>query len=90
MEGLTEGRVVHYVMDRGRYQGEHRPATVVKVWRGADGQAQANGVCQLQVLYDGTNDIPDAVGAHMFWATSVIYADPAENKPGSWHWPERA
>ena len=31
MEGLTEGRIVHYVLTEGRYPGEHRAAVVVKV-----------------------------------------------------------
>lgn len=32
MEGLTEGRIVHYVLP----DGQHRPAIIVKVWRVPD------------------------------------------------------
>jgi hypothetical protein len=88
MEGLTEGRIVHYVMDRGRNQGEHRPAIVVRVWR-VNGEAQANGLCQLQVFTDGLNDGGD-LSSGLFWSTSVEYSEPSENKPRTWHWIERA
>jgi hypothetical protein len=62
MDGLTEGRIVHYVMPNG----EHRPAIVVRVWRVQDyknGQVVGlphppeNGCCQLHVFTDGTNDV---------------------------------
>lgn len=86
MEGLVEGRIVHYVLPDGRSEGEHRPAIVVKVWR-VDGKPQENGCCQLQVFSDGVND-----GARytdgIVWATSVVHS--AELKLGTWHWPEKA
>ena len=89
--GLIVGRIVHYALDRGRYRGECRPGIVVKVWT-VDGRPQANGLCQLVVFLDGTNDYPDGsedVGHQ--WATSVEYKTcapglrPAER---SWHWPQ--
>lgn len=52
MEGLTEGRMVHFVMQNG----EHRPAVVVKVWN-------TDGTANLQVWTDGANDtwgVPDS------------------------------
>ena len=87
MEGLTEGRIVHFVMDSGHYPGAHRPAIVVRVWRGADAQPQPNGLCQLQVFTDGSND-GGAFAAGLFWATSVEYSE--EPRPRTWHWIERA
>lgn len=85
MKGLTEGRIVHFVMNEGRYQGEHRPAIVVKVW---DREANGNGCCQLVVFIDGTNDLPTETGLTR-WKTSVLFDD-GEKKPGTWHWIEQA
>jgi hypothetical protein len=80
MDGLFEGRIVHYVMPNG----DHRPAIVVRVWRGPCGEE--SGCSNLQVFTDGRNDGPGfESGVH--WATSVAYSD--EPKPGTWHWPER-
>lgn len=87
MDGLTEGRVVHYVLPDGRSKGESRPGFVVKVWRGADGAAPANGVCNLQVFTDGLND-GDGYREGIAWKTSVLFD--ADGKPGTWHWPARA
>lgn len=80
--GLTEGRMVHYVLPRHakpNVVGEHRPATVVKVW---DKEA---GTCNLMVFVDGTNDWPEYTGP--VWATSVRYSDLHEE--GTWHWMEQ-
>lgn len=82
MDGLTEGRIVHYVLP-GDYAkpGEHRPAIIVKVWN------KETGSVNLQVFMDGTNDnLYD--GRLAIWTTSVVYSE--EPKPGTWHWPERA
>ncbi len=50
IEGLTVGRIVHYVLESGRCKGDHRPAIVVRDWK------QENGLVQLQVFTDGMND----------------------------------
>ena len=82
MEGLTEGRIVHYVLE----SGEHRPAIVVRVWR-IDGKPPENGCCQLQVFTDS-----DAEGKYndclppVMWKTSVTFGE----GPGNWHWIEKA
>jgi hypothetical protein len=84
-EGLTEGLIVHYVMDRGHNIGVHRPAIVVRDWK------QQNGLVQLQVFTDGLNDgFVDHNGApiNVIWCTSVAH-DEQEKAPGTWHWPER-
>jgi hypothetical protein len=86
MEGLTEGRIVHYVLPDGPHAGEHRPAIVVKVWRQGDGTPPSNGYSNLVVFVDGTNDYPNYSGA--VWATSIEYS--AEPKPRTWHWIEKA
>lgn len=85
MEGLTEGRIVHYVLNDGASKGQHRPAIVVRVWRTLpDGQPPANGCCQLQVFTDDSNDALPAV----VWKTSVLFDE--SGTPGSWHWIEKA
>lgn len=84
MEGLTEGRMVHYVLANG----EHRPAVVVRVWHATGACA---GYVNLQVFTDGSNDNDaDAAinGASVVWCTSVCYA--AIPEPHTWHWIEKA
>lgn len=80
MEGLTEGRIVHYVPranDQMVTGGEHRAAMIVRVWD------KARGYVNLQVFCDGQND-----GTSMAWVTSILH-DP-DGAPGTWHWIERA
>jgi len=95
--GLTEGRIVHYVLESGRSKGAHRPAIVVRDWK------QSNGLVQLQVFTDGFNDDfresvsamqsnGEAVGitfsANVIWQTSVHYSE--DKEPSTWHWIEKA
>lgn len=87
MDGLIEGRVVHYVMPNGK----HRPAMVSRVWE------SERGMVNLVVTLDGRNDIGDlkAAGVHpddiqgfQLWATSEYYSEQPE--PHTWHWIEKA
>jgi hypothetical protein len=79
------GSMVYFVLpESSRYPGEHRPAIIVKIW---DEEPKPDSMVQLQVFTDGSND-GDLYKSGLFWATSVHYADPSENKPYSWHWPE--
>jgi hypothetical protein len=80
LEGLTEGRMVHYVLATGPNKGSHRPAVIVRIWT-----KEAPYTSQLQVFTDGANDGLDNV----HWATSVTYDESGE-KQHSWHWIERA
>lgn len=90
MDGLTEGRIVHYVLqdyDESSLRpapnaGEHRPAIVVKVWG-------SNGTCNLQVFTDSnpTQDSNDHRPPVM-WRTSVVFDE--TGRPGTWHWIEKA
>lgn len=91
LQGLTEGRIVHYVLDEGPYKGQHRPAIVVRVWN------QYTGYVNLQVFVDGTNDAPNnqhpsdidqAYYNGVMWVTSVCYSATKETR--TWHWIERA
>lgn len=75
MDGLIEGRMVHYVMPNG----EHRPAVVTRVW--------SEGCCNLTVFPDLTND-GQAYATGLKWATSVGFSE--EKSPNTWHWIERA
>jgi hypothetical protein len=73
----TVGQIVHYVLEDGLNKGKHRPAIVVNDWHGS---TRIN----LQVFTDGSND-GQLYKSGLYWATSVPYAPPSENKPFSWH-----
>lgn len=93
MDGLTEGRIVHYVMP----DNEHRPAIVVRNW-GVSGSCE--GYINLQVFTDGRNDLTapnveffghgseDNISNGMLWRTSICYDE--AHSANSWHWIERA
>ena len=83
MEGLTEGRIVHYVLPNG----QHRPAIIVKLWA-PNGGSFPHPV-QLQVFMDGGNDGSEYGLVGMAWETSVPY-DETGLQVHSWHWIERA
>ena len=87
MEGLTVGRIVHYVLPSGPSKGDHRPAMVTRVWQPG---GCIEGICQLQVFTDGSNDGL----ANVEWRTSVRHHEPpiGSGEPhelNTWHWPER-
>jgi hypothetical protein len=84
MEGLIEGRIVHYVMPDG---STHRPAMLVQVW---NKEGEYAGMSNLQVFTDGTNDLRQGIqfGSCPAWIGSVYYSETKE--PNTWHWPERA
>lgn len=82
MEGLTEGRMVHYVLPDGPSHGQHRPATVVKVWD----VSGCEGYVNLQVFTDGSND-GEKYASGLYWATSKCYSQ--EPKEDTWHWIEK-
>lgn len=77
MEGLTEGRIVHFVLENG----EHRPAIVVKVWD------KSTGYVNLQVFTDGSND-GEQYASGQYWATSIFPNE--DHAPRTWHWIEKA
>jgi hypothetical protein len=92
--GLTEGRIVHYVLHPAHPGDplEHRPAIVVKDLH------EASGSCNMQVFVDGTNDrgpidasypLPttEETSRGVAWRTSVVFS--ATPQPGTWHWPEK-
>jgi hypothetical protein len=81
------GRRVHYVLPlrselRPHIVGEHRPATIIKVW----GENDSEAAVQLCVLLDGTND-KEGWNGETLWATSVRH-DEVNKELGTWHWPE--
>lgn len=81
MDGLIEGRIVHYVLPPpGRNAGQHRGAMIVKVWDNL-------GYVNLLVFQDGMNDGVE-YGSGPTWVTSVHYSETKE--PRTWHWIEKA
>ncbi len=84
MDGLTSGRMVHYVLPDGPHMGEHRPAVIVKVW------SQDMGTSNLQVFMDGLNDSYDkSMTINIKWVTSSVYSEDV-SIIGTWHWIEKA
>jgi hypothetical protein len=87
VDGLTEGRIVHYVLN----DGQHRAAIVVRAWGDHNMPDEVN----LYVFLDGANDKAAAASRvynappGMLWVTSVRY-DATGTAPHSWHWPEQA
>lgn len=88
MEGMTEGRIVHVVVEKTTTSEKHRPAIVVNSFSGSD---RVN----LLVFLDGTNDGAVGVASRPLgpdcvrWATSVPFDDTTKEL-GTWHWIERA
>lgn len=93
MDGLTSGRMIHYVMPNG----EHRPGVITNVWND-------RGLINASVFTDYTNDVPykkdeeelfrnngvdpnQAAHGHI-WKTSISYSE--EPKVNTWHWIEKA
>lgn len=81
LSGLTEGRIVHFVMGDGTEPWKHRPAIVVNAHPGHE-----RGVVNLVVYADGKHDIPD--GPFVFHKDNIPYSE--EKIPSTWHWPEKA
>lgn len=87
MNGLTEGRIVHYVMP----SHEHRPAIVVKVW-------DHTGTSNLTVFVDGLNDVKPSMPEVNFdprnnetllmRCTLIRFSE--EPQTCTWHWIEKA
>lgn len=81
MQGLTEGRIVHFVMPQVTEQGDspHRPAVITEVLN------RRTGIVNLTVFFNGPRDGQnlEALG----WVPSVGF-DP-NGAPGTWHWIER-
>ena len=81
IKGLTEGRMVHYVLPYG--DRKHRPAVVVQVWD------YRYGTSNLVVFRDVLNDAQTCDdNAVVMMATSIHYSEGKE--PGTWHWIEQA
>lgn len=85
MEGLTEGRIVHYVLPDGKSRGASRPAIVVNSWPDVNPELRTKGYCNLMVFVDGDNDYE---GKSLIWATSKTFSENGE--PGTWHWIPKA
>lgn len=86
MDGVTEGRIVHYVLSEGNSIGEHRAAIIVNAWADLP-QYQSDGRVNLHVFPDFGND-GEAFNSGDYWATSVVN-DEETKAPGTWHWIEK-
>lgn len=87
LTGITEGRIVHYVLSEFDTKlhsaiGRHCAAIIVRFWGDKN-----SGCSNLMVFVDGSNDQPGQMLDHPYWATSKYYSEDME--PGTWHWPEK-
>jgi|SRR5215213_3998078 len=96
MDGLTEGRIVHYVLAgkepflQNDTRGQHRPALVVN----AQAEWAKRKMCNLIVFLDGYEDLvigglddgtpQNGMPSMVIWVPRVQYSSVAE--PGTWHW----
>lgn len=106
MEGLVEGRIVHFVLDNhifktnpdeaGNQQSIEglicRPAIIVNAWGGK----LEDGMINLQVFLDGNNDfslVMAEVGSS-FSTPATLWKTSVKysetKEVGTWHWPERS
>jgi hypothetical protein len=81
------GRIVHYVLDSGPSQGQHRPAIVVETFPAvsAGNPPAEDAILQLNVFTDGPND---GSRGPVLWR-SRISRDEERKAPGTWHEPEK-
>lgn len=91
MKGLTEGRIVHYVLQEGPNAGKHRPAIVTEV---KDPKAEVVlHWCNLTVFgIPGDFDQTGLSGIYRPGNTFNVVATDWESPihlPGTWHWPEQ-
>lgn len=90
MDGLIEGRIVHFVLPDGNSKGDHRPAIIVRVFE----SMRESGTVNLLVFTDCLNDVDPrdpqtaSYGSGTLWATSVHYSEDKDLR--TWHWIERA
>ncbi len=78
IEGLTEGRVCHFVTA----DGQHLPAEIVKV------RDCETGMVNVMVTADSPDRIEEFGGTHRL-ETGVLYSARLK-QTGTWHWIERA
>jgi hypothetical protein len=75
VDGLTEGRIVHFVMP----DGQHRAAIVVNAFQGQeDAKPPVDGMCNLMVFLDRMD--------HGFPFQFELSCPHSQDKePGTWH-----
>lgn len=83
------GGIVHYVLDIGENDGEHRPAIIVSVEEAPEGDAPDLHRVNLQVFTDGHHDFVRGAGhTGLLHKTSVVQDEDNKNR-NSWHWAEK-
>jgi hypothetical protein len=95
MQGLTPGRIVHFVLPADHHHfGQHRPAIVVRVLADAHGKPLDDGSCNLHVFLDGQGDRGPARNDDQPAAPSTrsVFAARHDDShgPGTWHFIEHA
>lgn len=75
MDGLTEGRIVKYVLPASSGFNKERAAVITHVWSDA-------GTVNLYIFPDGSFQMENLT------PTSVLYNE--SEIPGTWHWIKKA
>lgn len=102
MEGLTVGRVVHYVLSEGdaveinKLREAQLPVSeqLPGIQYHIGNKVEAGEHCAMVIARVWNSDIGLINGKMLldgtddYWATSRSFSD--EKKPGSWHWIEKA
>lgn len=86
MKGLTTGRMVHYVLDRGPNKGEHRAAVVTSVADPVDGGVTLEVMTTTLDLIS-PNELKSGV---YYYDDSAPEGYPQTARQGTWHWIEPA
>ena len=89
MEGLTEGKIVHFVTPNGN----HMAAIIIHVWRipevGENGEPilkdPENGMSDVVIFVDPTD--PDLAEQFLVRAEKVTHSE--DPRPLTWHWIEK-
>lgn len=77
MEGLIEGRIVHYVA----YNQRHLAAIVIGVWPDPAGKVDI-------ALFTNLDNVNGVKNFGLQFHQGIDYSDNKE--PGTWHWVEKA
>ena len=81
--GLTEGRIVHYVLDYGHKKGEHRAAMVVYV------HDHGSGLVDL-LIFTRKVDFPASDHPGHTWFKEKVPFSKIPQEDGHWHWIEKS
>lgn len=97
MEGLTEGRIVHYVLSELDVEKVYKRRTETEVFEGNSARAGDKLPMMIVRIWDHTSGMVNGKvfldGNDELWVTSVPFAQVKEHEaatPRTWHWIPKA